>query len=52
MRFSCLQPIEDLVELAFSVESDAFGEVKIHDLIPDGRNIPVTDDNKMEYIQK
>jgi len=47
-----LQPIEDLVELSFSVESDAFGEQKVHDLIPDGRNIAVTDDNKLEYIQK
>jgi len=26
--------------------------VKLYDIVPDGRYLPVTDDNKMEYIQK
>jgi hypothetical protein len=27
------------------------GVVKMYDIKPNGRNIPVTDDNKMDYIQ-
>lgn len=45
-------PLEDLgLELTFSAEASAFGQVEIVDLIPDGRNIPVTDDNKMDYVR-
>ncbi|GBE59709.1 ubiquitin ligase [Babesia ovata] len=44
--------LEDLgLELFFSTEIDEFGKVKVIDLIPDGRNIPVTDDNKQKYIE-
>jgi E3 ubiquitin-protein ligase HUWE1 len=45
-------PLDCLVlELEFSAESNDFGLVKVVDLIPNGRNIPVTDDNKLEYVQ-
>ncbi|OQR81725.1 HECT E3 ubiquitin ligase, partial [Thraustotheca clavata] len=45
-------PIEDLcLDLAFSLEHSNFGKVDIVDLIPNGRNIPVTNDNKMEYVK-
>jgi hypothetical protein len=45
-------PLVDLgLDLTFSCEADSFGVVQVHDLIPNGRNIPVTDENKMEYIQ-
>jgi E3 ubiquitin-protein ligase HUWE1 len=43
--------IEGVVELTFSVEADEFGRVKVIDLKPEGRTIPVTDDNKLEYVQ-
>ncbi|TMW62165.1 hypothetical protein Poli38472_009658 [Pythium oligandrum] len=45
-------PIEDLgLELTFSAEQSNFGRMEIVDLIPNGRNIAVTDENKMEYVQ-
>ena len=43
--------ITDIITETFSVETDNFGETTIIDLIPDGRNIPVTEDNKQEYVQ-
>lgn len=44
--------LEDLgLELYFSTEIDEFGKVKVIDLIPDGRNIQVTDENKQKYIE-
>ncbi|UKJ87753.1 E3 ubiquitin-protein ligase HUWE1 [Theileria orientalis] len=39
------------LELYFSTEIDEFGKVKVIDLIPNGRNILVTDENKHRYIQ-
>ncbi|EWM27813.1 dna binding protein ure-b1, partial [Nannochloropsis gaditana] len=35
-----------------SCEASEFGEVKLYDVVPNGRHVPVTDENKMEYIQK
>jgi E3 ubiquitin-protein ligase HUWE1 len=43
--------IEDVLTEAFSVELDEFGAKRIIDLIPDGRNIPVTNQNKQEYVR-
>lgn len=42
--------ITDVIENSFSVEDEKFGEVVTIDLKEDGRNIPVTEDNKKEYI--
>ena len=39
-------------ELTFSYEADNFGKIEIFDLIPGGRNIPVTEENKLDYVQK
>lgn len=39
------------MDLTFSVEEDQFGVLVTIDLKPDGRDIPVTDENKMEYIE-
>ncbi|KPI40792.1 E3 ubiquitin-protein ligase TOM1-like protein [Cyphellophora attinorum] len=44
--------ITDIITEDFSVVEEQFGEEKIVDLIPDGRNIPVTEDNKRDYVQK
>lgn len=43
--------ITDIVELYFSAESDELGQQKIVDLKTNGRNLPVTNENKHEYIQ-
>ncbi|KAF9173026.1 hypothetical protein BGX20_004283 [Mortierella sp. AD010] len=43
--------ITDIVDETFSVETDDFGTTKIVDLKPDGRNIPVTEENKHEYVK-
>lgn len=43
--------ITDIITEDFSVETDDYGEHKIIDLIPDGRNIPVTEENKQEYVR-
>lgn len=43
--------ITDIITEDFSVEADDYGEHKILDLIPNGRNIPVTEENKHEYVR-
>lgn len=43
--------ITDIITETFSVEDDEFGVTKIHDLIENGRNIPVTEDNKHDYVR-
>jgi len=44
--------LEDIsLELTFSAEVQTFGRTKIVDLIPNGRNIAVTDANKIDYIR-
>lgn len=39
-------------DLTFSAEVQEFGVTDIRDLIPNGRNIPVTEQNKHEYIRR
>jgi E3 ubiquitin-protein ligase HUWE1 len=43
--------ITDIISETFSIDVDRFGEVHTIDLIPDGRNIAVTDENKHEYVR-
>lgn len=43
--------IEGIIELTFSVDDEQFGETKTIDLIPDGRNIVVTNENKKQYVE-
>ena len=42
--------ITDIITEDFSVIEEQFGEEKVVDLIPNGRNIPVTEENKREYV--
>ena len=42
--------ITDIIDLTFSVETDDFGTNKTIDLKPGGRDIPVTEENKHEYV--
>lgn len=43
--------ITDIITETFSVETDDFGDKKTIDLVPDGRNVPVTEENKHEYVR-
>ncbi|XXG97753.1 hypothetical protein Hte_004064 [Hypoxylon texense] len=43
--------ITDIITETFSVEDDEFGVTKIHDLVENGRNIPVTEENKHDYVR-
>ncbi|MCJ1250646.1 hypothetical protein MMC30_007874 [Trapelia coarctata] len=43
--------IADIITETFSIETEEFGVTTIVDLIENGRNIPVTEDNKQEYVQ-
>ncbi|KAI3649535.1 hypothetical protein MP228_005167 [Amoeboaphelidium protococcarum] len=43
--------ITDILEQTFSVEDERFGEIYTVDLIDDGRNIPLTDENKKDYVE-
>ncbi|EXJ86014.1 E3 ubiquitin-protein ligase hulA [Capronia coronata CBS 617.96] len=48
----CLEnDITDVLDQTFSIEDEQFGETKTIDLKPDGRNIPVTNENKREYVE-
>lgn len=42
-------PVEELYQ-TFSVDDERFGERVVEDLIPGGRDIDVTDENKHQYI--
>ena len=44
--------ITDIITETFSVETNDFGETQVIDLIENGRNIPVTQENKEEYVQR
>jgi E3 ubiquitin-protein ligase HUWE1 len=43
--------ITEIITETFSVEVEAFGEMQVVDLIENGREIAVTEDNKHEYIR-
>lgn len=43
--------IDGVLDLTFSVERDDFGVADIIDLVPDGRNVVVTNENKAEYVR-
>ncbi|KAF2689717.1 hypothetical protein K458DRAFT_427828 [Lentithecium fluviatile CBS 122367] len=43
--------ITDIITETFSVEVEAFGNAETVDLIENGRNIPVTEENKHEYVR-
>ncbi|KAI2473451.1 hypothetical protein F4781DRAFT_427465 [Annulohypoxylon bovei var. microspora] len=43
--------ITDIITETFSLEEDDFGLTKTHDLIENGRNVPVTEENKHDYVR-
>ena len=45
-------PLEYLgLDLTFTTETDNFGELKVIELVPNGKDIIVTDENKYEYVR-
>ena len=38
-------------ELTFSTEIQEFGKTEVRDLKPNGRTLPVTEENKNEYVK-
>ncbi|KAJ3342352.1 hypothetical protein HDU93_002468 [Gonapodya sp. JEL0774] len=44
-------PIAGILDNTFSVEEENFGVTTTYDLKPGGRDIPVTDENKEEYVE-
>ncbi|CAO3595638.1 unnamed protein product [Absidia cylindrospora] len=42
--------ITDIIDLTFSMEMDDFGTTRVIDLKPGGRDLPVTEQNKHEYV--
>jgi E3 ubiquitin-protein ligase HUWE1 len=43
--------ITDAIFQNFAVEDEEFGVTRVVDLVPNGRNIPVTEDNKQDYVR-
>lgn len=43
--------ITDVLDQTFAVETEFFGEMQVIDLIPDGRNVMVTQENKVEFVK-
>ena len=52
LEFLIHNKVEDLgYDLTFSTEIREFGVLEVRDLIPNGRQITVTEENKMDYIR-
>ncbi|XP_039277120.1 probable E3 ubiquitin-protein ligase HERC4 isoform X2 [Nilaparvata lugens] len=45
-----LPDVEDVFCLSFEVTREIFGEIKSYELKPGGKSIPVTSENKQEYV--
>lgn len=43
--------ITGVLDHTFCVEHNAYGEIIQHELKPNGKSIPVTEDNKKEYVR-
>ena len=51
LKWTLDNPIEGVLDLTFSTEDERFGELVTVNLKEDGDKIPVTDENKAEYVQ-
>lgn len=43
--------ITDVLDQTFAIETEYFGEMQTIDLIENGRNVPVTQENKVEFVK-
>ena len=51
LSFEPPEDVEDIFCRTFEVEWEEYGAVRKHNLIPLGNTIPVTGDNRIEYVQ-
>lgn len=51
LNFTRENDITPVLDHTFCVEHNAFGRILQHELKPNGRNVPVTEDNKKEYVR-
>jgi len=51
MKWILQNDIGGVLDHTFCVESDSFGERRTHELKPNGSEIPVTEENKREYVK-
>ena len=52
LEFEPKEQIENVFCRTFEVEWDEYGLIKKHNLIPNGNSIPVTSENRVQYVQK
>lgn len=50
-NFNRENDITPVLDHTFCVEHNAFGRILQHELKPNGRNVPVTEENKKEYVR-
>jgi E3 ubiquitin-protein ligase HUWE1 len=51
LRWMLENDITDIITETFSFDKDNFGSIEVIDLIENGRNVPVTEENKQEYVR-
>jgi hypothetical protein len=51
LEYEPASEVQDVFCRNFDVEFDVFGEIKHRELIPGGHNIPVTGENRREYVE-
>ncbi|KAJ8727556.1 hypothetical protein PYW07_001675 [Mythimna separata] len=45
------EDVEEVFSLCFAVNSEVFGQIQVHPLKENGENVPVTHENKQEYVE-
>lgn len=48
----CLENDVSILETTMSLEQDYFGKTEEIELVPNGKNIPLTNENKWDYVEK
>ncbi|QQP56047.1 Lethal with a checkpoint kinase [Caligus rogercresseyi] len=51
LKWILTNDITGVIDNTFSVEHEAFGLMRLHELKKNGQNIPVTEENKGEYVR-
>lgn len=51
LNWILINDITEVIDSTFSVEHEAFGAIRVHELKPGGKETQVTEDNKKEYVK-
>eukprot|EP00731_Ephydatia_muelleri_P029437 Em0020g1081a len=51
LKWTLENDIEGYIDTTFAVEHDRFGKITYHNLKPNGKDTPVTNENKEEYVR-